>query len=72
MSSLLMTAVRGPEVPGRYVVLSPDGARIEVPKELFLALSDFISARKEAGSMTVHFRNGGVAGLETLVKKRYK
>jgi len=56
----------------RYLVVSPDGKEIEVPKELFLVINDFMLARKESGSMVVHFRNGGVAGLETLVKKKYK
>ncbi|MBZ5509026.1 MAG: hypothetical protein LAO78_26500 [Acidobacteriia bacterium] len=57
---------------GRCRVMSPEGVEIEVPSELFLALSDFMVTRKNAGSMIVHFRNGGVAGLETLVKKKYK
>jgi len=56
----------------RYLVVAPDGKEIEVPKEMFAALSDFMTMRKDAGSMIVHFRNGGVAGLETLVKKKYK
>ncbi len=56
----------------RYLVISPDGRQIEVPRELFVVLNDFMATRKEAGSMIVHFRNGGVAGLETLVKKKYK
>jgi hypothetical protein len=56
----------------RYIILSPDGLEIEVPRELYFVLNDFLVTRKEAGSMVVHFRNGGVAGLETLIKKKYK
>jgi len=52
--------------------MSPDGTEIEVPPELFRAFNDFMVGRKDAGSMIVHFRNGGVAGLETVVKKKYK
>jgi hypothetical protein len=55
-----------------YFALSPEGLRIEIPKELFLVLCDFLEIRKDAGSMIVHFRNGGVAGLEALIKKKYK
>lgn len=54
------------------MAISPEGLRVEIPKELFLVLCDFLQIRKDAGSMVVHFRNGGVAGLEALIKKRYK
>lgn len=59
-------------VRGSYVAVSPEGAKVEIPKELFTVLCDFLQIRKDAGSMVVHFRNGGVAGLEALIKKRYK
>jgi hypothetical protein len=55
-----------------YMAVSPEGTKIEIPKELFTVLCDFLQIRKDAGSMVVHFRNGGVAGLEALIKKRYK
>lgn len=70
-----LVPISGPNstnVRGSYVVASPEGLKVEIPKELFLVLCDFLEVRKDAGSMTVHFRNGGVAGLETLVKKKYK
>ena len=54
------------------MVLSPLGDRIEIPEELFLALSDFVQGRQSNGSVVIHFRNGGVAGLEALVIKKYK
>lgn len=54
------------------MVLSPIGDRIEIPEELFLALSDFLQGRQSNGSVVIHFRNGGVAGLEALVTKQYK
>lgn len=57
---------------GSYMAVSPEGLRVEIPKELFSVLCDFLQVRKDAGSMVVHFRNGGVAGLEALIKKRYK
>jgi hypothetical protein len=61
-----------PNIRGSYMAVSPEGAKIEIPKELFTVLCDFLQLRKDAGSMVVHFRNGGVAGLEALIKKRYK
>jgi hypothetical protein len=56
----------------QYVVVSPDGNRIEIPKELFGALWDFIEGNKPSGSVTIQFRNGGVAGLEALIRRTYK
>jgi hypothetical protein len=61
-----------PNIRGSYMAVSPEGAKVEIPKELFTVLCDFLQLRKDAGSMVVHFRNGGVAGLEALIKKRYK
>ncbi|HLJ88925.1 MAG TPA: hypothetical protein VKZ53_19050 [Candidatus Angelobacter sp.] len=55
-----------------YVVISPEGNQIEIPKELFGALWDFLQGNKPSGSVTIQFRNGGVAGLEALIKKTYK
>ena len=56
----------------QYAVVSPDGNRIEIPKELFQALWDFIKGSKHSGTVTIQFRNGGVAGLEALIKRTYK
>jgi len=56
----------------QYVVISPEGNQIEIPKELFGALWDFLQGNKPSGSVTIQFRNGGVAGLEALIKKTYK
>lgn len=55
-----------------YLVLSPTDDRIEIPEELFLALSDFLKGPRPSGSIVIHFRNGGIAGLEALVKRKYK
>ena len=56
----------------QYAVVSPDGSRIEIPKELFAVLWDFIKGNKSSGTVTIRFRNGGVAGLEALFKRTYK
>ena len=56
----------------KCLVISPDGREIEAPRELFAVLNDFMVTRKNVGSIIVHFRSGGVARLEPLVKKKYK
>ncbi len=72
MVSLSHVTVRSLANDKRYLAVSPDEREIEIPKELFVALNDFMATRQDTGSMVVHFRNGGMAGLETLVKKKYK
>jgi hypothetical protein len=56
----------------RYLVVAPEGDQIEIPKELFNALWDFSQGSKGTGSVVIHFRNGGVAGLEAVIKRTYK
>ena len=57
--------------PG-YFANSPEELQVAIPKELFTALWDFLEGERPAGSITIHFRNGGLAGLEALIKKHYK
>lgn len=56
----------------QYLVVSPDGHEVEIPKELFGLLWDFIHGSKAAGSVVIQFRNGGIAGLESITKKTYR
>ena len=56
----------------QYLVVSPDGLEVEIPKELFGLLWDFIHGSKPAGSVVIQFRNGGIAGLESITKKTYR
>jgi hypothetical protein len=56
----------------RYVAVGSDGDQVEIPKELFKALWDFSQGSKATGSVVIHFRNGGMAGLEGLIKRTYK
>lgn len=56
----------------QYLVKSPEGMQIEIPKELYEALREFVQETKAMGSVVIQFRNGGIAGLEALVKKTYK
>jgi hypothetical protein len=55
-----------------YRVIAPDGNQIEISRELFGALWDFLQGNKPTGSVVIHFRNGGIAGLEAIIKKTYK
>jgi hypothetical protein len=58
--------------PQQYRVVSPEGNHIQIPKELFGALADFVHSSKPTGSVVIQFRNGGIAGLESVIKKIYK
>ena len=55
-----------------YLVVAPDGTQVEISKELFSVLWDFLLGNKPTGSVVIHFRNGGIAGLEAVIKKVYK
>lgn len=56
----------------QYLVVAPDGHEVEIPKELFGLLWDFLHGSKSAGSVVIQFRNGGIAGLEAITKKTYR
>jgi hypothetical protein len=56
----------------QYLVVGPDGSQIEIPQELFGLLWDFVNGDKPAGSVVIQFRNGGIAGLEAIIRKTYK
>jgi hypothetical protein len=45
---------------------------IAIPKELFIALSDFIKTRKCPGSITIQFRSGEILCVESVAKKTYR
>jgi hypothetical protein len=60
------------DAAGRYVAVSPKGVHIDIPKELFIALSDFIKTRKCPGSITIQFRSGEILGMESVAKKTYR
>lgn len=57
---------------GKYVAVSPKGIHIPIPKELFVALSDFIATRKYPGSITIQFRSGEIICVESVAKKTYR
>jgi hypothetical protein len=56
----------------KYMAVSPKGVHISIPKELFVALSDFIKTRKCPGSITLQFRAGEILGMESVAKKTYR
>lgn len=59
-------------VSGKYIAVSPNGTQIAIPKELFVALADFIETRKCPGSITIQFRNGEIICVEAVAKKTYR
>ena len=61
-----------PAVEGKYVAISPHGAQIQIPKELFVALLDFIKTRKYPGSINIQFRSGEIICVEAVAKKTYR
>lgn len=67
-----MTSLVSPASKESYLVVAPDGTQVEIPKELYMVLWDFLQGSRNSGSITIQFRNGGVAGLEAVVKRTYK
>ena len=61
-----------PEREPKYVATSPNGTRLSIPKELFVALSDFMKTRKCPGSITIQFRRGEIICVEAVAKKTYR
>jgi hypothetical protein len=65
---------KSPEPTGepQYIATSPNGTKLSIPKELFVALSDFIKTRKCPGSITIQFRQGEIVCVEAVAKKTYR
>lgn len=57
---------------GRYFMLAPDGTNLTIPKELYVALSDFLKTRKCPGSITIQFRSGDILCVEAVAKKTFR
>jgi len=57
---------------GKYLATAPGGTQLQIPKELFVALSDFIKTRKSPGSITIQFRRGEIVCVEAVSKKTYR
>jgi hypothetical protein len=68
----LPTVVSFQQSQQQYSVVAPDGNRVEIPRELYGLLLDFLRGSKQTGSVVIQFRNGGIAGLESVIKKTYK
>ena len=65
-------AAAEPTAEGKYVALSPHGAQVQIPKELFVTLLDFINTRKYPGSINIQFRSGEIICVEAVAKKTYR
>lgn len=56
----------------KYFVLAPNGSQVPIPKELYIAFSDFIKTRKCPGSINIQFRSGEITCVEALARKTYR
>ena len=61
-----------PDPEPAYIATSPNGTTLQIPKELFVALSDFMKTRKCPGSITIQFRRGEIVCVEAVAKKTYR
>jgi len=57
---------------GKYTAISPNGNNVQIPKELYIALLDFIKTRKYPGSINIQFRSGEIICVEAVAKKTYR
>jgi hypothetical protein len=55
----------------QYLALAPDGREIDIPKELFIAFSDFMKTRKFPGSITIDFQRDQIVAVEAVTRKKY-
>lgn len=67
-----MAGVARPNLTEQYLAVSPKGLHISIPKDLFVALADFMKTRKYPGSITIQFRGGAILGMESVAKKTYR
>jgi hypothetical protein len=56
----------------QYFAVSPGGVQVPIPKELFVALLDFLKTRKCPGSIAIKFRSGEITCVEALARKTYR
>jgi hypothetical protein len=57
---------------GSYFAVAPDGGKLPIPKELFIAISDFMKTRKCPGSITIQFRCGDIVCVEAVAKRTFR
>jgi len=54
-----------------YAAVSSAETELPIPKELFIALREFLETKKCAGSITLQFRCGRIISVESWTKKTY-
>ena len=67
-----MTGPVRPNLTEQYIAVSPKGLHLQIPKDLFVALADFMKTRKCPGSITIQFRGGEILGMESVAKRTYR
>lgn len=61
-----------PDSKNKYFIAAPNGLQVPIPKELYVAFSDFIKTRKCPGSINIQFRGGEITCVEALARKTYR
>lgn len=67
-----LPAATGTVSEGKYFARSPRGTHVEIPKELFIALSDFLATRRYPGAINIQFHGGMIVCIEAVAKKTYR
>jgi len=61
-----------PEIPkGLVAIVNAAGVVVTVPEEVLCAVDQFMRKR-QSGSVTIQFKSGGVAGVETNTRQVLK
>jgi hypothetical protein len=67
-----LPAATGTASEGKYFARSPRGTHVEIPRELFIALSDFLATRRYPGAINIQFHSGMIVCIEAVAKKTYR
>ena len=57
---------------GTAVIADSGNVVFSVPMEVLFAFQQFLNDPKPSGSVTIHFKSGAVAGVETNTRKVLK
>ena len=57
--------------PDGYHAVSSVGSEMRIPKELFIALREFLETKRWAGSITLQFHRGEIVCEESWARKTY-
>lgn len=59
--------------PEIYKIVAPDGQFLVIPQELWWAMQSFQkSPTRPCGKVTVHYKDGNIAGVDGDFSKKFK